>query len=311
MFGILKNNILHYGTSLIGLSHVKKGSVCQDASKAKKLVNGWVVAAVADGVGSAKHSEIASNLAVDTVVEFCNNRINKHTIFNDLQNIILDAYKEAEKNIENYASSHEDSIIEYDTTLSMIIYDGEKIAYGHSGDGGIVGLTMDGEYIKITEPQKAEDNICVIPLRAGEKSWVIGKYTLPLASVLLATDGVYDTFFPYLLKGQEPEIYVPLVRFFMDNNYIRISDSNIDDIKKSKIEFLQSPAYDSVTDDKTLLVVFNSKAFPALKEESYYLEPDWDRLQLEWNRKAYPHLYNQPAEDNKDEEENANSEEKQ
>ena len=292
MLSLSKNkNLLFYGASLIGSSHIKKGSVCQDSNKAFRLSNGWLVAAVADGVGSAKHSEIASKLAVDTVVEICNDRINKHTKFSELQSIILDAYKDAEKRIEDYADQQGDSITEYDTTLSMVIYDGEKIAYGHSGDGGIVGLSVNGEYLKITNPQKAEDNICVIPLRAGEQHWVIGACEERLASVLLATDGIYDTFFPYLLRGQEVEVYVPLIRFFMDNNCMEINDENLADIEKSRIEFLQSPAYSSVTDDKTVLVVFNQKIMPSIKEESYYAEPNWEKLQLEWNKKAYPHLY--------------------
>ena len=299
MFTLSKNKkLLFYGASLIGSSHIKKGSVCQDSNKARCLSNGWLVAAVADGVGSAKHSEIASKLAVDTVVEFCDDRINKHTKFSELKSIILDAFKEAEKRIEDFADQQGDAITEYDTTLSMIIFDGEKIAYGHSGDGGIVGLSINGEYIKITKPQKAEDNICVIPLRAGEQNWVIDDCEEHLASVLLATDGVYDTFFPYLLRGQNVEVYVSLIRFFMDNNCIEINDENLSEIEKSRMEFLQSDAYSSVTDDKTVLVAFNPKIMPALKEESYYAEPNWDGLQLEWNKKAYPHLYKKDVQEN-------------
>lgn len=310
MFNLSKNkNLLFYGTSLIGSSHVKKGSVCQDSNNALKLSNGWVVAAIADGVGSAKHSEIASKIAVDTVIDICNSRINKHTKFSELRDIILEAYREAEKRIEDYAEQQGDVITEYDTTLSMVIYDGEKIAYGHSGDGGIVGLSVDGEYKKITKPQKAEDNICVIPLRAGENNWVIEEYEGQLASILLATDGVYDTFFPYLLRGQEVEVYVPLIRYFMDNSGIGINDDNIEEVKKSRIEFLESPAYSSVTDDKTVLVVFNPKIVPSLKEESYYAEPDWNRLQLEWNKKAYPHLYKTEQGDNNSQQQTEEQEE--
>lgn len=283
--------MLYYGASIIGTSHVKKGSVCQDSSKAQKLSNGWVVAAVADGVGSAKHSEIASKIAVDTVTQICCDRIDKHTKITELKTIILDAYRVAEKTIEEFAEKQNDSITEYDTTLSMVIYDGEKIVYGHSGDGGIVGLTTDGKYIKITTPQKAEDNVCVIPLRAGESAWVIDECHERLASVLLATDGVYDTFFPYLLKGQQVEIYVPLIRYFMDNNWLKATEKNLAEIDASRREFLQSDAYSSVTDDKTVMVVVNPKIMPAFQDEEYYAEPDWNKLQLEWNKKAYPHLY--------------------
>ena len=128
MFKLSKNkNLLFYGTSLIGSSHVKLGSVCQDANKVIRLSNGWIVAAVADGVGSAKHSDIASKMAVDTVAEICNIRIDKQSKLSELRNVILEAYREAERRIEDYADKKGDSITEYDTTLSMVVYDGENI----------------------------------------------------------------------------------------------------------------------------------------------------------------------------------------
>lgn len=284
--------MLYYGTSLIGSSHIEKGSVCQDSHKAVVLPNGWVVASVADGVGSAKHSEIASRIAVETVTEVCAKMISDGTKISECKPIIFEAYKLADMRIADYADEKEDSITEYDTTLSTIIYDGKSFAYGHSGDGGIVGLLTDGKYQRITYPQKAEDGVCVIPLRAGENSWEIGVVNGEFASLLLATDGVYDTFFPYLLKGQENEIYVPLIRYFMDNNWLDASKENIKEISQSREAFLNSEAYSPVSDDKTVLVVINPNIKPTFQSDEYYAEPDWNKLQLEWNKKAYPHLYN-------------------
>ncbi len=284
--------MLHYGMSLTGSSHIKRGIVCQDAHKIFQLSNGWIVAAVADGVGSSRHSDIASRLAVDTVIEMCNNRIDKHTKLSEVKEIVKKAYNEAQQRIVNYAYAHDDELSDYDTTLHMVVYDGSGFVYGHAGDGGIIGLTNDGKYIKVTKPQKAEDSICVIPLRAGEDSWVIGEQKGKFASVLLATDGIYDTFYPYLLRDNYPDIYVPLARFFMDNNVLSVTQENIGEIEKSRLDFVNSEAYASVDDDKTLVVVINPNIFPKMQEDSYYTEPDWDRLQLEWNMKAYPHLYN-------------------
>lgn len=294
--------MLYYGTSLIGSSHIAKGSVCQDSHKALILPNGWIVASVADGVGSAKHSEIASRIAVETVTEVCAKLISNDTRISECKPIIFEAYKAANKRISDFAYEKEDSITEYDTTLSTIIYDGKSFAYGHSGDGGIVGLLLDGKYQRITYPQKAEDGVCVIPLRAGENSWEIGIVDGEFASLLLATDGVYDTFFPYLLRGQENEIYIPLIRYFMDNNWLNASEDNIDEISKSREDFLNSNAYASVTDDKTVLVVINPNIKPKFQADKYYAEPDWNKLQMEWNKKAYPHLYQvqQNTEDHSD-----------
>lgn len=286
-----KNCVLHYATSIIGKSHIAKGTVCQDANGVEELSNGWFVAAIADGVGSAKYSDVASKMAVESVVSYCCKHIDRNTKWECLCEILANSFEYAEKNIETVARSNNASMIDYDTTLSVVIYDGSHITYGHSGDGGIVGLCMDGSYKKITTPQKAEDGFCVIPLRAGRGAWSFGQEVEEFASVLLATDGIYDTFFPYLLKGQSVEVYVPLIRYFMDNAIIGANKDTIGEIKKEKEAFLKSGAYDSVSDDKTVVVLINSVLNPKNQEEHYYAEPDWDRLQAEWNKKAYPHLY--------------------
>ncbi len=287
-----KNEIVHYSTSLVGKSHITKGTVCQDANRVNEMSNGWIVAAIADGVGSAKFSDIASKTAVDTVVNYCSKHIDKNTKQEELCEILSNAFETAEMSIEAIARSNNASMLDYDTTLSVVVYDGLHIAYGHSGDGGIVGMCMNGSYKKITEPQKADDGFCVIPLRAGKNSWKFGIETEEFASVLLATDGLYDTFFPYLLKGQSVEVYVPLIRYFMDNAIVGANKENIDDIRKAKEAFLVSDAYDSVSDDKTLVVLINSTLETQKQDDSYYDEPDWDKLQSDWNKKAYPHLYN-------------------
>jgi hypothetical protein len=55
---------------------------------------------------------------------------------------------------------------------------------------------------------------------------------------------------------------------------------------------LNSEIYASITDDKTVLVLVNGDVLPKLKEDkNYYAIPDWNTLQLEWNKKAYSHLY--------------------
>lgn len=291
MFGKKNNGILFYSTSLVGSSHIKKGTVCQDANKAVMLKNGWCIAAVADGVGSARHSEIASSIAVNSIIDYCSKNIDVKSEIDLIEDILRKAYRYAEDTIEKYVEEKKDSIYDYDTTLSVVIYDGSTVIYGHSGDGGIVGLLTDGKYVKITNPQKAEDGICVIPLRAGESAWEFGKCDGEFASVLLATDGVYDTFFPYLLKGQSNEVYVPLIRYFMDNNALEMTPKTVSGIEKSRIDFLSGEAYEPVTDDKTIMVVVNADIKPSFQEEDYYKEPNWDELQLEWNKKAYPHLY--------------------
>lgn len=283
--------LVAYGMSIVGTSHVGKNAPCQDSHRYELLANGWMAIAVADGVGSAKHSEVASKMACDTFIETCKDCINQDTQTSEIKDILQKAYKAADQKIKDFVYKIDDIITDYDTTLSTVVYDGKHIVYGHSGDGGIVVLTTAGDYIKVTKPQKADDGICVVPLRAGEAYWEFGECEAEVASVLLATDGVYDNFMPYLLRGQPVELYVPLIRWFMDNNIIGITAENREQVEESRKKFLCGDSCKVITDDKTIVVAFNADIIPALKDESYYAEPDWAKLQELWNRKAYPHLY--------------------
>ena len=211
--------IVNYGFSLTGKSHVTKKIPCQDSHKIKKMENGWYIAAIADGVGSAKNSQIGSKIAVDTVVSFCEEYMPWDYNIISIKSMLRTAYNYAFKQILRESQKTGESIESYDTTLTMVIYDGRHIVYGHSGDGAIIGLNSFGSYVPITKPQKGTDNISVLPLRAGYTQWKIDNYEEELAAVLLMTDGIADAFFPYLLKDVENNInkaYVPLASFLAD-----------------------------------------------------------------------------------------------
>lgn len=283
--------ILHYGMSIAGSAHLEKGKPCQDAHVCRTLPGGFVLATVADGVGSAAHSEIASRMACDVLAESCEALLTPDTEITAAPEILLEGYRRAETRIREYAKEAGHAVTEYDTTLSAVIFDGETAAFGHSGDGGIAALTRTGDYIKLTEPQKADDGYCVIPLRAGEAHWEFGICGEALSGVLLATDGVYDALAPYLLRGQTPEFYVPLIRYFLDGTVYGVTAENIREFEESRRQFLTGESCRAITDDKTVLAVMNTDAPPAAKDASYYAEPDWAALQEAWNRRAYPHLY--------------------
>ena len=328
--------IINYGFSLIGKSHVIKEVPCQDSHKIKKMENGWYIAAIADGVGSAKNSQIGSKIAVDTVVSFCEEYMPWDYNIISIKSMLRTAYNYAFKQILRESQKTGEPIESYDTTLTMVIYDGHRIVYGHSGDGAIIGLNSFGSYIPITKPQKGTDNVSVLPLRAGYTQWEIDNYEEELAAVLLMTDGIADAFSPYLLKDIENNtnrVYIPLVSFFADPagfekekdneeiiqhiKYFLSDDEKFDDsmfyshiekiyekrvpenkdniIKKLRKNNFPIKLIKNVEDDKTLVGLINTEIEVDNKEVVFYEEPDWKKLQEEWNRKAYPHLYNQEA----------------
>ena len=59
--------MITYGYSIQGKSHIQRGVVCQDSSKVQRLRANVYMGIVADGVGSAAHSDIGSKMAVDAL----------------------------------------------------------------------------------------------------------------------------------------------------------------------------------------------------------------------------------------------------
>ena len=104
------------GHSAIGKSHEIKGMKCQDNCYFKVTEN-IIVAAVADGLSSSKYSDIASRIAVKTIVNYCIKNIN----YKDKEEIILEkikrSFEQALLQIELKAG--EDDLNFYDTTVSV------------------------------------------------------------------------------------------------------------------------------------------------------------------------------------------------
>lgn len=226
--------IIKYGFSIIGKSHIKKGTCCQDSHAIKELGNGWIIAVVGDGVGSAKNSEKGSKIAVEAIVSFCEHFFPWDGSLLSLKSMLRTAYNFALKRIIIESKSSKEPLESYDTTLTTVLYDGSRIVYAHSGDGGIIGLNTFGDYSLITKSQKGKDGISVIPLRFGDSKWVIDSYEEDLSAVLLVTDGMLDILTPYILRDNEnniDEVYVPLATFFMDPRGFLDSDSLSNDLQ--------------------------------------------------------------------------------
>lgn len=283
--------IFKYGTSIRGKAHIDRNVVCQDAHKIKEFSNGWVIAAVADGLGSAAHSDIGAKIAVEVLVKFCEDNIpfdgNSIIKKEALEALLQVGYFKAYKEILHYATENNLPFESLDTTLSAVIYSGRKIVYGHVGDGGIVGLSSTGVYIPITERQKGETSSSVIPLRYGSEHWVISSSEEELSAVMLFTDGIYDQVVPPILNKTGQPIYVPRIRKFCDDHLLKINNTNHKAITAKLEKELTDPFWDAVTDDKTIVTLVNSEIVSDVLNASYYDEPDWKKLKKEAYRNIY------------------------
>ena len=239
--------IFSYNFSLQGKSHIKREIPCQDSSGVREIPGDWHIAAIADGVGSARNSQKGSRIAVDSVLDFCEKYMPWDNSIISIKSMLRTAYNHAFNQIIREAEKSGEPVESYDTTLSVALYKGKRIIYGHSGDGAIIGLNSFGDYVQITQPQKGPDGISVIPLRFGYQQWKIDSYEEDLVAVLLMTDGMLETLCPYLLKNNpayNDGVYVPLASFFADPSGIIQDEEVLNRIRQDINDFLTaSPDY--------------------------------------------------------------------
>ena len=290
--------IYTYGVSLPGTDHIKKDISCQDSHKIICKGSDVAIAAVADGVGSAKYSDVGSRLAVERAVGLCGAHITSEMPPDEILKIIKSGFAAALKAVEHEAASNEHSADQYDTTLTLAVLVHDNLYYGHSGDGGIIALAVDGRYMQVTQQQQ-DSSGRVYPL-FFQDMWEFGVYEKKVAAVLLATDGMYEPFFPIYIKNDDVNIHVQLAQSFMDYRKLDLESLGQEAALERMTKYLENIPAEQVSDDKTIVVLINTSVRTCDQPESYYTPPNWAELKRrhddEWRRSAYPDMYNVPEE---------------
>lgn len=260
-----------------GPYHKTKGIVCQDSFYSVHK-DSYVVAAVADGLGSEKFSDVGSSIASKVAVEYCAKNYAPEMNIEDIQKIMNNAFVYGWKAVCEKAVEDGNLFDEYDTTLCLVIYDGKSIYYGQSGDSGMIALSEDGYYKVITEQQRDDDG-CVFPLCFGPDYWKFGKEEGPFHSVLLMTDGVLEQMIPLVLNKDNSGDYklnIPNLEKLM--NRTEDDDEVISELQTQLFEYFENyPSY-ALDDDKTVLVLWNTDTKSITLEDEYYTPIDWNEV---------------------------------
>lgn len=273
------NDIFTYNFSIQGKGHIKKEIPCQDYSETAFINDKIVIGVIADGIGSAKHSDIASKLAVKSVIKFVKENL-PHNVYdkNLMYALMMLAFSIALKNIQLYSKKSGIPMDELDTTLDAVIYDGKTIIiYGHVGDSGVLALNEWGEYIHITKQDKGAESNQTHPL-AHVNSWSFGDYrSETINGIIMATDGMLEKVlcFPNINKVQPYDYYIPTLTFFTDpDTFTQNSDFSTkngqESIKKGIEKFIMAETdYDSNDFYNTYFYAIQKK-FPEKNEEDIY-----------------------------------------
>lgn len=176
--------------SVAGSGHRARGLPCQDASDVVVLPDGTLLAAVADGAGSAPCSAEGARLAVGTAL---------HVLWDaldgpgprDVPTVLTEAYRQARDVIAEVAAAAGRPARDYATTLLVAVADADALHVAQTGDGAIVVRNADGGFAAATVPQNGEYANETFFVTMPDSDGPRHRATLPPAAGLaLTTDGL-------------------------------------------------------------------------------------------------------------------------
>lgn len=146
-------------SSVRGTGHEKADRPCQDAHYWSMLPEDIMIAAVADGAGSAELGEVGATIASRTAV----GSVNPESVVlklteddKDLQGLLLDGLEVAYVALETEAIERNVGLHDLSTTIILILATPELVAAAQIGDGAVVLGDVGGEVILLTSPDTGE-----------------------------------------------------------------------------------------------------------------------------------------------------------
>ena len=148
--------------SAAGSSHIRMDIPCQDShSIAMDAPDGVLIAAVADGAGSARMSDVGSRIAAHTATRTGAELLRLHTspyCEAALEEVLNDAFAAALEALIDEARQREISVRDLATTLLIAICTPLMTATAQIGDGAIVGILRDGNDTQGNDTQGNDNN---------------------------------------------------------------------------------------------------------------------------------------------------------
>lgn len=148
--------------SVTGTSHRRTGLPCQDSS-GHSVVGEALIAAVADGAGSASMSDVGSSLAAETSIRAVQRLLDEShdhsphpTHETCLKRVVTGAVEDARRELHEEAERLDVDVRELATTLLLAVHTPSLLAAAQIGDGAMVVSDGPGSYATFITPQRGE-----------------------------------------------------------------------------------------------------------------------------------------------------------
>lgn len=241
-------------SSVIGTRHIKKGVSCQDYGDYKILSEGHVIiGAVSDGMGSAKHSEIGSELAVKVAISELKRENWQSQPKDEIQvkNFFINILEVIRAKFQDYSESESYSIQDLACTLLVFIATPQWLIAMQIGDGFIVVRSQYGDYQLLFKPDKGEffnEATSITSDDALDQIQICIKSNV-FQFICAATDGIENISLIY------QENWKPYDKFFRPLEQHMLSKDSLSQKNQELNNFLNSERVNKNTnDDKSLIL---------------------------------------------------------
>jgi len=238
------------GASIVGTSHQTGGIPCQDAHYWQVSSGDVLVAAVADGAGSAALAEVGAEIAVKSAVTtFCaNGKVSGDD--KGIRSSLNDALKAAQKAVQSEASARQVEVRQLATTLILVVATSELVGAAQVGDGIAVVQDRDGNIIGVTTPEGGEhvNETTFLNSRRNLKHAQLAVWRGTPTHVAILSDGLQRLALKMPSGVPHSPFFAPLFNF--------VSNAPESSQAQEQLElFMGSPRItDNTTDDLTLVL---------------------------------------------------------
>ena len=243
---------------MTGTSHLRAGLPCQDSSN-HHIAGGVLIAAVADGAGSARMSDVGSALAAETSVRTAERLLREshdhspHPIHGTcLKRVVTGAVEHTRRELRDEAKRLDVEIRDLATTLLLMVNTETVLAAGQIGDGAMVVSEGAGHYMTFITPQRGEyanqTNFLTSSEAMSKLDIRVEKMGNALSRLAMFTDGLQNL----VLRSDDDSPHAP----FFDPVFAWLaSQPASDDTNRKLAAFLESPTVTRRADDDLTLLL--------------------------------------------------------
>lgn len=247
-----------------GPSHTAAGTPCQDALSVRAFAGrdgtSWIAAAVADGAGSASHSQFGSQYITDCFTQFMAEALAETGAPTeaDLTDLIRRGIALVRSVLVEVSENNARQLVDYAATLLVCVSDGKRTALAQIGDGAIVlGIGNDrrvafqpqhGDFVNQSAFLTDEDALDALQVMVIDAVPEI---------VVLFSDGLEDL----LVSPKDLSVHPPFFDYLGSAfGATPGEDGNQSAISEQLSHMLTSKAVTSRSDDDTSVVAIRMEA---------------------------------------------------